>query len=167
MSATVIATTRQAAKAERLRLTGADHVVVTGSESLVERVEALTQGRGADLIVDSISGPIVNDLAECAAPRGHIFLYGRLDETPTPFPLVTCMKKGLSVSGYTLWEIVLDPARRRRAEAWIVDHLERGVFAPVIDRVFTLDEIVEAHTCMDANQANGKLVVRVRAEAGG
>lgn len=165
LGAIVIATTRQAAKAERLHLTGADHVVVTGNESLVERVAALTRGAGVDVIVDPISGPILNDLAECAAPRGHIFMYGRLDETPTPFPLVTCMKKGLSVSGYTLWEIVLEAERRRRAEAWIVEQLERGVFAPVIDRVFQLDDIVEAHACMEANQANGKLVVEVDAGA--
>jgi NADPH:quinone reductase-like Zn-dependent oxidoreductase len=160
----VIATTRQADKAARLCSTGADHVVVIGREPLVARVLQLTAGKGADVIVDSISGPIVNDLAECAAYRGRIFLYGRLDETPTPYPLVTCMKKALSVTGYTLWEIVLDPLLRRRAEEWIIDHLERGIFAPVIDRVFTLDQIVEAHAYMDANQANGKLVVAVQPE---
>ena len=163
--ATVIATTRSADKAERLRRTGADHVVVTGEEALAARVLALTGGRGADVIVDSISGPIVTELAECAAFRGRIFLYGRLDERPTPYPLIPCMKKALSITGYTLWEIVLDPQRRARAERWIIDRLEQGVFAPVIDRVFTLDQIVEAHACMDANRANGKLVVTVMPEA--
>ena len=54
---------------------------------------------------------------------------------------------------------------RRRAQAWILESLERGVFAPVIDRVFTLDQIVQAHAYMDANQANGKLVVTVTSEA--
>ncbi len=160
--ATVIATTRRADKAGRLRETGADHVVITSGQPLVETVLALTGGRGADVIVDSISGPIVADLAECAAREGRIFLYGRLDETPTPYPLVTCMKKALSIAGYTLWEVVLDPQRRRDAERWIVDRLEAGVFAPVIDRVFTLDEVVQAHAYMDANLANGKIVVRVR-----
>jgi len=128
-------------------------------------VLALTGGRGADVVVDSISGPIVGELAECAAFRGHIFLYGRLDERPTPYPLIPCMKKALSLTGYTLWEIVLDPQRRARAERWIIERLEQGVFVPVIDRVFTLDQIVEAHACMDANRANGKLVVTVTPEA--
>jgi NADPH:quinone reductase-like Zn-dependent oxidoreductase len=160
--ATVIATTRQHGKAARLRETGADHVVITSRESLVQRVRAITAGRGADVIVDAISGPVVVELAECAAHRGRIFLYGRLDETPTPFPLITCMKRALSITGYTLWEIVLDPDLRRRAEEWIIGHLERHTFEPVIDRVFTLDEIVAAHAYMDANLANGKLVVAVR-----
>lgn len=166
--ATVIATTRRADKAARLVETGADHVVVTagaGAAPLAEQVLALTGGRGADVIVDSISGPIVEELAEAAAPRGQIFLYGRLDERPTPYPLVTCMKKGLSISGYTLWQIVLDAAERRRAQAWIAGHLERGRFAPVIDRVFPLARIREAHAWMDANEANGKIVVEVAAVA--
>jgi NADPH:quinone reductase-like Zn-dependent oxidoreductase len=42
-----------------------------------------------------------------------------------------------------------------------VGHLERGTFAPVIDRTFPLDQIVQAHAYMDANQANGKIVVTV------
>ena len=71
LGATVIATTRQKEKVPRLVETGADHVVVTSSEALVERVLALTSGKGADVIVDSISGPIVADLAECAAYRGE------------------------------------------------------------------------------------------------
>lgn len=160
--ATVIATTRNADKAPRLLQTGAHHVVVTSHEPLAERVLALTDGRGADVIVDPISGPIVAELARCAAHRGRIVLYGRLDETPTPFPLVECMKKALSISGYTLWEIVLDAERRRRAQAWIVERLEAGAFAPVIDRTFPLDRIVDAHAYMDANRANGKIVVTAR-----
>lgn len=160
--ATVIATTRSADKAARLRETGADHVIVTADEPLVARVRELTGGRGADVIVDPISGPIVSQLAECAAFRGRIVLYGRLDETPTPYPLIACMKNALSITGYTLWEIVLDPERRERAQRWIVGHLERGTFAPVIDRTFTLDEVAQAHAYMDSNQANGKIVVTVR-----
>jgi NADPH:quinone reductase-like Zn-dependent oxidoreductase len=158
---TVIATTRQPEKAARLRETGADHVIVSGRQPLAQTVLDLTGGQGANVIVDSISGPIVAELAECAAYKGQIFLYGRLDETPTPYPLVTCMKKALSITGYTLWEIVLDAALRRDAERWIVGHLERGTFAPVIDRTFTLEQIVQAHAYMDANQANGKIVVTV------
>ena len=163
--ATVIATTRRADKAERLRHTGADHVIVTAEQPLADRVLALTGGHGAEVIVDAISGPQVEALAACAAPRGRIFLYGRLDERPTPYPLIPCMKKALSITGYTLWEIVLDPARRARAERWILDRLERGVFAPVIDRVFPLEQVAQAHACMDANLANGKLVVTVTPSA--
>ena len=159
--AIVIATTRNTEKATRLKMTGADHVVITDGIGLAEQVMRLTHGSGADVIVDLISGPLINELAECAALRGQIFLYGRLDDRPTPYPLITCMKKALSVRGYTLWEIVNDPTLRRRAQDWIIGKLEQGIIAPVIDRVFRLDQIVEAHAYMDSNAANGKLVATV------
>ncbi len=158
---TVIATTRSAAKVEGLQRTGADHVIVTDGQGLAESVMKLTSGKGADVIVDSISGSIVNELAEAAAYRGKLFLYGRLNEDPTPFPLITCMKKGMAIQGYTLWEIVRDPDMMKRAQRFIVGGLEAGRFRPVIDRVFKLDDIREAHAYMDANRASGKLVVTV------
>ncbi|MFZ0123282.1 MAG: zinc-binding dehydrogenase [Xanthobacteraceae bacterium] len=69
--------------------------------------------------------------------------------------------QAISVRGYTLWEIVNDPTLRRRAQDWIISKIEQGIIAPVIDRVFRLDQIVEAHAYMDSNRANGKLVVTV------
>lgn len=158
---TVLATTRSAAKVDGLRKTGADHVIVTDGSGLAAEVMKLTSGKGADVIVDSISGSIVEELAEAGAYRGKLFLYGRLNEEPTPFPLITCMKKGMAIQGYTLWEIVRDAEMMKRAQRFILGGLEAGRFRPVIDRVFELAEIREAHAYMDANRASGKLVVTV------
>jgi len=157
--ATVIATTRNPAKVPGLERTGADHVIVTKGERLSQAVMDLTSGHGADVIVDSISGTLVNELADAGAYRSRMFLYGRLSEEQTPFPLVTCMRKGMSIQGYTLWEIVHDAEMMKRARRFIIDGLESGRFRPVIDRVFALEQIVEAHAYMESNQASGKLVV--------
>jgi len=159
--ATVIATTRSDAKVEGLKRTGADYVIVTDGKGLASAVMELTSGKGADVIVDSISGAIVTELAEAAAYRGKLFLYGRLNEDPTPFPLITCMKKGMAIQGYTLWEIVRDPEMMKRAQRFILGGLEANRFRPVIDRVFEFSDIREAHAYMDANRASGKLVVTV------
>lgn len=161
LGASVIATTRNPAKIDGLRRTGAEHVIIGDGVGLAAEVMNITGGHGADVIVDSISGSIVNELAEAGAYRSKLFLYGRLNEDPTPFPLITCMKKGMAIQGYTLWEVVRDPEMMRRAQAFIVGALESGRFRPVIDRVFRLDQIREAHAYMDGNLASGKLVVTV------
>ena len=162
---TVIATTRSASKVDGLKATGAHYVIVTDGTGLAASVMDLTAGKGADVIVDSISGPIVSELADAGAYRSKLFLYGRLNEEPTPFPLITCMKKGMSIQGYTLWEIVRDPEMMKRAQRFILDGLEAGRFRPIIDRVFRLAQIHEAHAYMDANRASGKLVVTVAPES--
>ena len=80
---------------------------------------------------------------------------------PTVVPLDVARKKGLSLRGYTLFEIVSVPERMERARKYIFDGLTSGALWPVIDRIFRLEDIVEAHRYMESNQQNGKIVVTV------
>ena len=157
-----IATTRKPEKAEMLRQGGADHVIVTGKEDLAARVMEITKGRGADLIFDAVAGPSMEALAAAAAQEATIFVYGLLSMKPTPFPLTVALQKGLSLRGYTLFEIVSVPERMARARKYIFDGLTSGALWPVIDRIFRpLERIVEAHRYMESNQQNGKIVITV------
>ena len=158
LGATSIATTRREAKRAALLAGGADHVVVTSRENLVERVGRLS-ARGVDLVFDPIAGPGVAALAEAAAPGATVLLYGALAPEPTPYPLVTALRKGLSIRGYTMWEMLNDPVRLARARHWVIGQIESGALRPVIDRTFALDRIVEAHAYMESDAQNGKIVV--------
>jgi NADPH:quinone reductase-like Zn-dependent oxidoreductase len=154
-----IATTRTAKKKAELLAAGADHVIVTDDENLVARVKEITGGKGARVIFDPIAGPGVEQLAEVAAPGGTIFVYGLLSLAPTPFPLYAALGKGLSVRGYTLFEVVADAGVRKTAEKYVYDHLAKGSFKPRVDKTFPLAQIVEAHRYMESNQQIGKIVV--------
>lgn len=161
LGCTVIATTRSESKAAALRAGGADRVIVTDREDLVAGVAAATGGQGFRLALDPIAGPSLGALAEAAGPGATIVEYGQLSRDPTPFPLLAALRKGLSIRGYTLWEITLDPAKRARAVDWISRRLADGTLRPVIDRVFGLDEIVEAHRYIESGRQNGKIVIDV------
>jgi NADPH:quinone reductase-like Zn-dependent oxidoreductase len=101
-------------------------------------------------------------LAAAAAREATIFVYGLLSMKPTPFPLTVALQKGLSLRGYTLFEIVSVPERMERARKYIFDGLKSGALWPVIDRIFRpLESIVEAHRYLESNQQNGKIVVTV------
>jgi NADPH:quinone reductase-like Zn-dependent oxidoreductase len=158
LGATTIATTRREDKRAALAAGGADHVVVTTREDLVTRVREICP-RGLDLVFDPIGGPGIAALAEVAAPGATVVLYGALASEPTPYPLVTALRKGLSVRGYTMWEILNDPGRLPRARRWVIDQVEAGALRPVIDRTFPLERIVEAHAYMESDAQNGKIVV--------
>ena len=155
----VIATTRARAKRDVLLAGGAHHVIVTDEEDLASRVSALTGGRGFRLALDPIAGPGLASLAEAAGEGATIFEYGQLSREPTPFPLLAVLRKHLTIRGYTLWEITLDPARRQRAVEFISRHLQGGALRPVIDRVFALDDIVEAHRYIEGGTQTGKVVI--------
>jgi NADPH:quinone reductase-like Zn-dependent oxidoreductase len=159
--AVAIATTRGSAKKQFLLDAGADHVIVTNEEDLVESVKAITAGNGANLIFDPIGGPLLQTLADAAAVGATIVEYGALSPDPTPFPLFSALKKGLAVRGYTMFEIVKDAERLARCKQYIYDGLKSGALKPVIDSTFPLDAIVDAHRYMESNQQKGKIVVTV------
>ena len=159
--AVAIATTRGADKKAFLLEAGADHVIVTDQEDLVERGMSLTSGKGVRVVFDPIAGPLLIKLAEVTASGGIIFEYGALSPKPTPFPLFPALAKGLTVRGYLLFEISKNPESLRRGKDYIYQGLESGSLKPVIDRTFPLEEIVKAHRYMESNQQQGKIVVTV------
>ncbi len=161
VGAVAIATTRGASKKPFIIDAGADHVVVTDEENLAERVKNITSRKGARIVFDPVAGPFLETLAEAAASGATIFEYGALSLKPTPFPLFTALGKGLSVKGYTLFEIVSDPASLEKGKRFVYDGLASGALKPLIARTFPLQAIADAHRYMESNQQMGKIVVTV------
>ena len=104
----------------------------------------ITGGKGARIAFDPVGGKGLEALAGAAAQSGIIFEYGALASDPTPFPLFAVLSKHLTVKGYTLFEIISDPAAFVKAKQYVFEHLEAGNFKPKIDKTFPLSEIVEA-----------------------
>ena len=161
IGAMVIATTRGQNKKQFLLEQGADYVIQTDSEDLVSRMNEITDGKGADLIFDPIGGPIVNQLAEAAATGGLIIEYGALDAAQTPYPLFTALAKALSIRGYTLFEITQDKDKLENAKVYLLPLFESKKLVPVIDKVFSFNQIQQAHEYMESNQQMGKIVIRL------
>jgi NADPH:quinone reductase-like Zn-dependent oxidoreductase len=156
-----IATTRNKAKASALSDAGADFVVDTSREDLVQRVHEITSGKGFRLAFDPVAGPGLETLAKAAGQGAMIIEYGALAPEPTPYPLFLAIGKWLNIRGYTLFEINTDPVRQGRAKKFIIDKLADGTFRPIIAKTFKLDEIVQAHRYMESNEHLGKIVVNV------
>jgi NADPH:quinone reductase-like Zn-dependent oxidoreductase len=84
-----------------------------------------------------------------------------LSSAPTPFPLFEAIGKGLTVRGYTLFEIAADPEKMARGKKFTTDGIASGRLKPIIARTFPLEEIVQAHRFMESNEQMGKIVVTV------
>ncbi|MEV6930773.1 zinc-dependent alcohol dehydrogenase family protein [Dactylosporangium sp. NPDC051485] len=155
-----IATTNNPGKEQRLRDEGAAAVVVPGRDDVATAILDLTAGRGAQIVFDAVAGPAVEDLARATAPEGILFVHGTLSDQPTPLPGLDTMRP-LFIRPYTLFEITGDARRLQRAQHFITTGLQSGAFAPVIDRAFALDDIVQAHAYLESGKQIGKVVVTV------
>lgn len=158
---TAIATTRGPSKRQALLDAGADYVIVTDEQDVARETRKATDGKGARLIFDPVAGSLLEKLAKAAARGGTIFEYGSLSLEPTPYPLFDALGKGLSVRGYTLFEITSDPEKLARGRQFVFDRLASGEFKPIIAKTFKLDEVVDAQRYMEKNEHVGKIVVTV------
>jgi NADPH:quinone reductase-like Zn-dependent oxidoreductase len=154
-----IALTRYSDKRDALLKAGARHVIATEEEDLVQRVNALTDNKGARVVFDPVSGPTLAKLAEATAPSGIIFQYGTLSTEPAPFPLFTALAKQLTIRGYTLFEISTNPERFARATQFILKGLTDGKLKPTVAKTFPFEQVSEAHRYMESNQQIGKIVI--------
>lgn len=161
IGATVVAITRGNEKRQPLLDAGADHVIATNDEDLVESVMSLTDGKGANLAFDPIGGQMLSQLAEAAAPSGTIIEYGALSPEPTVYPLFAALGKSLTIRGYVLFEITTHPEKLGKAKQFVFDGLETGALSPVIDKSFEFKDIADAHRYMESNTQFGKIVVTV------
>jgi NADPH:quinone reductase len=156
-----IATTRTSKKKQQLLDVGADYVIATSEEDLTARILEITQGKGANVIFDPIGGEMLTKLAAATASGGDIYEYGVLEAgslaTTLTVPLVYMLSKRLQF--LNLLDLLADPTGLQKGANWVRDALKRGTVKPVIDRVFQLDEIVEAMGYMESNQQFGKIVI--------
>ncbi len=159
--ATPIAVTRTTAKKQQLLEAGAAHVIVSDEEDLVEAVMRITGNKGVDVAFDPIGGPDFPKLIAALKFNGTVFIYGALAEGVTPLPVLAMIAKMPIIKGYSIWSTSGDPARSKAAVEYVLKGFEVGALKPVIDRVFTFDEMVEVHRYLESNGQFGKIVVTV------
>ena len=158
-----IATTRTGEKRAALLEAGAAHVIATAEQDVVAEVADFTGGEGARIVFDPVGGAGIANLAQAMTTRGIMILYGNLSGKADSmvFPWRTAIAKGLSLRAYLVFEIIGNPERFERCRTYIARGVAHGGLAPMIDRTFPLEQIVEAHRFLESNQQFGKIVVTV------
>ena len=156
-----IALTTSKAKKEALLTAGAQHVVVASEEDIAERVHAITNGKGAEVLLDAVGGSQFEKLVAAAAERAQLFAYGMLGVDAGAYPTFQVVMKMLTVRGYNMTDLIIDPVKSAAAIAFIQQGLQSGALKPVVGQSFPLEEVAEAHRFMEANSHVGKVVLSV------
>ncbi|MFE0372315.1 zinc-dependent alcohol dehydrogenase family protein [Streptomyces tendae] len=155
IGAVPIAVTRHAAKKDDLLAAGAAAAIATDQTDIAQAVHHHTGGTGADIILDLVTGPGQQDLLTAARPGGTLVAAGFLDPRPAPFPTGA----PLTIYSYQSFEHTLDDVVVKRMSAFLNAGVRLGALQPAIDKVFTLNDIVEAHRHLEKGPHTGKVVV--------
>jgi len=158
--ARVLATASSNDKLERLKELGLDEGINYAEHDFVAEARRLTDGRGVDVIVDSVGGATLQGSLNALAYRGRCVTVGDAGRAPAEHLDISNMRpNNQSLSGYFLGaELLLFP----RAYPMIAGHLAdiaRGELRVVIDRAFPLSEAGAAHAYIESRQSFGRVLL--------
>ena len=149
----VIATSRQAWKRERLAELGADAVLDPGPEGFPTAVKDATDGRGADVAIINIGDPhLWEQTIESVANRGRVVTSGAKFGERAAFNARTFYERNQTIIG------VRTANRESTERCWA--QIEHGL-RPVVDEVFPLYEVADAHRRVEAGMNVGRVVLTV------
>lgn len=152
--AKVIATSSSDAKLEKLQALGADHVInYKATPQWGALAREMSGGHGIDHIVE-VGGPATLEQSMLAARvGGHISVIGILTGLAGDFPLVTALIKQLRMQGVLVGS--------RTQQQAMVKAIDANGMTPIVDKVFALEEIVQAFQYQESNQHFGKICLAI------
>ena len=160
--ARVFATAGTDAKAELAREAGAEHVIIYTRQDFEAEVKRLTDGRGVDVVYDSVGKDTFDKSLNCLRARGVLALFGFSSGPVAPFDPAILGAKGslfLTRPGLNQHIATRDELVSRTTDlfAW----LKSGELRLRTNTVFPLAETATAHTELEARRTTGKLLLRV------
>jgi NADPH2:quinone reductase len=160
--ATVIATAGAADKVQACLQLGADHAIDYKQQDFVEEVLRLTQGRGADVVLDMVAGDYVARDLRCIAEDGRIVIIAVQGGVKSEIDAGIVLRKRITVTGSTLRPrpVAFKAAIAAQLRQHVWPLIERGVVKPVVHRVFKPAQAAEAHVLMESSQHVGKIVLQ-------
>ncbi|MCY4259762.1 MAG: NAD(P)H-quinone oxidoreductase [Rhodobacteraceae bacterium] len=161
--ARVLVTAGSTRKCSACRDLGADAAINYREVDFVEEVRALTDGRGADVILDMVGGSYIPKNVSLLAEDGRLVQIAFLQGPKTELNFARVMMRRLTVTGSTLRPQSIQAkaviANALRSEVWPL--LETRRIAPVMDSHFPLDQAAAAHSRMESSAHIGKIVLDI------
>jgi NADPH:quinone reductase-like Zn-dependent oxidoreductase len=153
--AVVASTTRRADREQLLRAAGADQVFIDAG-AIAGQVKEVFPG-GVDKVLELIGTTTLADSLRCAKPRGIVCMTGMVGNkwSIDDFSPMEVIPASVCLTTYDggSEDFMLTPIDE------LAEQIAAGRLRVQIGRVFQLDDIVEAHRCMEENRAGGKIVV--------
>jgi putative PIG3 family NAD(P)H quinone oxidoreductase len=155
--------TASTAKAARVAALGADLVIDYKKEDFADAVLRHTEKRGVDVILDHLGGPYLAQNVRALAVGGRLALIGVMGGRTAELDLGRVLANRLSILGSVLRPrpVAEKAAIVHAFERDVMPYFASGRIAPLIHRVYPLEQAAEAHRAMESSEHFGKLVLRV------
>jgi NADPH2:quinone reductase len=154
-----MSSTTNHAKAEQAKGLGFNEVIDTSVEKLTDGVRRITDGYGADIIIDGIGGEVLSEAVKALAPGGSLITLGYSASRKTTIDVTSLIVSQTSIRGFNMFS----QPQAIVADAWksIASLLKSGAIKPIVAKTFPLVEAAEALRYLVDGRPFGRVVLTV------
>jgi NADPH2:quinone reductase len=159
LGAVVIGTVGSEAKEAIAAANGCRYVINYAQVDFADAVKLLTDGRGADVVYDSVGKDTFARSLQCLAPLGHLVNFGQSSGPVEPFAPAQLSAGSYTVTRPMLYHYIADRMRLERCASLVFDALERGVIRVDTVSTYSLAEASSAHRDLEERRMVGSPVL--------
>ena len=160
----VIGLTSTDEKVQYAKKQGITHVINHSKEDVTKKVMEITNGKGVDLILDSVAGKTFTSNFDMLAPLGQIILYGQRGGAPPPNTLdklMTNFTRGIGIRVFTVYSVSARyPDLMTQSMTTMIEYLRKNKIHPEIYARIPLREAAKAHKLLESRVVTGKIILK-------
>ena len=156
----LIATAGSDAKCQLALDHGASHAINYRTEDFVARVREITEGRGVDVVMDSVGKDTFEGSLNSLRPLGMMIAFGNASGPVAPVDLMALASRGsLKITRPTIFTHIADHATCQEMAARLFAKVASGAVKIAIGQRFPLDQVAAAHRALEARATTGSTIL--------
>ncbi len=160
LGAKVIGTMSTEAKAAMARKAGADETILYTTQDFETEVKRITNGKGVDVVYDSVGATTFHKSLNCLRPRGMMVTFGQSSGPIGQIdPLVLNQKGSLFLTRPKLGDYIATPEELTWRAGDVLNGIAAGKLHIHIEKTYKLSEVQQAHRDLESRKTMGKLVL--------
>ena len=161
LGAQVIGTVSTEEKAKLARDAGADNVILYSEQDFVAEVKRLTQGRGADYIIDGVGKSTFTKDLEAVRDRGHITIFGAASGVADPLAPNSLQARSVTVHGGSLFSYLNTREELLFRANAVLGGVREGWLKLRVNQVFPLEQASQAQRLLETRKTTGKVILKM------
>ena len=159
--AVVIGTVSTPEKAQLAKENGADHTILYNDQDFVAETKRITNGKGVDVVYDSVGKTTFLKSLDCLRPRGLMVSFGQSSGGIGEIdPLILNQKGSLFLTRPSLGNYISDPAELKWRSSDLFQWLAAGRLKLNIHQIYKLADAAQAHRDLESRKTTGKLLLK-------
>ncbi|MCH8897040.1 MAG: NAD(P)H-quinone oxidoreductase [Chloroflexi bacterium] len=157
--ARVITTASNQDKLDLSKSLGADIAINYTNDDFESKIQEITDGKGVELVLECVGGPVLEKSVRCVAPYGRLISYGNASGTPASLASADITSNNRTVIGFSMGRSPAGTLDHKAAMAELFPMLAEGTVRLIVDQILPMSQVAKAHEHLANRGTRGKVIL--------